>query len=596
MKDVLPEKWINGATAGDRTGDVAMRSLQNRLGAVFQVLPLAARKAEENIEYVHQLRVWARRASAALDLYEDLLPRRRCAWMKKQLKRVRRAASDARDCDVLIERLRTERSCDASSLWLEELRAERSEKQEAVVTAEERLSRGQSFVRRSEKLLQRLQSRDEDSSGAASSPFGDWAPDRLRPLVDQFLAAVPSDRTDDTALHQFRIRGKQLRYAMELLAGAFSEEFRTKLYPAIEAIQDRLGVINDLATSINRLARLLEAATDSAEEETWQRLLASHRALFEEARQTFWDWCDSQRLEELRKGFETELGRVTQSADPPSRPPLATSEVLPPGGQLSDVLGAERTAEFLKFTLQTATEGLQTGRSEFLIRDEVTAELRHYIDTVHQGLLEMAAQHASLVVELALAARDMLLAIGPARDRDLVQRVVLRARKWEHRADELVNRCRTARGRGDAPGPVLDLLVTADDSADGLEEAIYWMSLLPDEVAVGMPVPLNDLAGLVLQGAQEYLKAVENARRLHRGSPREQVADFLEAVDRTLTVEHQTDEAHRRAQAGVLSFAGDYKQWHLVHGIADNLEEVADALLRSAMVLRDYILGEVLRR
>ena len=256
----------------------------------------------------------------------------------------------------------------------------------------------------------------------------------------------------------------------------------------------------------------------------------------------------------------------------------------------------ERTAEFLKFTLQTATEGPQAGRSEFLIRDEVTAELRHYIDTVHQGLLEVAAEHASLVVELALAARDMLLAIGPARDRDLVQRAVLRARKWEHRADELVNRCRAARGRGDAPGPVLDLLVTADDSADGLEEAIYWMSLLPDEVAVGMPVPLNDLAGLVLQGAQEYLKAVENARRLHRGSPREQVADFLEAVDRTLTMEHQTDEAHRRAQAGVLSFAGDYKQWHLVHGIADNLEQVADALLRSAMVLRDYILGEVLRR
>src|SRR5271157_3365465 len=329
MKDMLPEKWINGVTTGDRTGDVAMRSLQNRLGAVLQVLPLAARKAEENIEYVHQLRVWARRASAALEIYEDLLPRRRCAWMKKQLKRVRRAANDARDCDVLIERLRTERSCDAARLWLDELRADRAEKQEAIVTAEERLSRGQRFARRGEKLLQRLQSRDEDSGGAASSPFGDWAPDRLRPLVDQFHAAVPSDRTDDTALHQFRIRGKQLRYVMELLAGAFSEELRTNLYPAIEAIQDRLGVINDLATSINRLARKLEVATDTAEEELWQRLLVSHRALLEEARQTFWDWCDSQRLEELRKGFETELGRVTQTADPPSRPPFATSEALP---------------------------------------------------------------------------------------------------------------------------------------------------------------------------------------------------------------------------------------------------------------------------
>jgi len=269
---------------------------------------------------------------------------------------------------------------------------------------------------------------------------------------------------------------------------------------------------------------------------------------------------------------------------------------MPPGGQLSDVLGSERTAEFLKFTLQTASQGLRAGQSEFLIRDEISAELRHYIDTVHQGLLEVAAEHASLVVELALAARDLLLAAGPNLGRGLVERTVRRARKWEHRADELVNRCRTARGRGDAPGPVLDLLVTADDVADGLEEALFWMSLLPEAVAAGMSNLLNDLASLVLQGAQEYLKAVENARRLHRGSPREQVADFLEAVDRILTVEHETDNEHRRAQARVLDFSGDFKQWHLVNSIADKLEEAADALLRSALVLRDYILGEVLRR
>jgi uncharacterized protein Yka (UPF0111/DUF47 family) len=140
------------------------------------------------------------------------------------------------------------------------------------------------------------------------------------------------------------------------------------------------------------------------------------------------------------------------------------------------------------------------------------------------------------------------------------------------------------------------LLVSADDAADGLEETLFWTSLLPDAVAIAMSGRLNDLASLVLQGAQEYLKAVENARRLHRGSPREHVADFLEAVDRILTVEHRTDTAHRRAQAGVLDFAGDFKQWHLINSIADKLEEAADALLRSALGLRDYILAEVLRR
>ncbi len=269
---------------------------------------------------------------------------------------------------------------------------------------------------------------------------------------------------------------------------------------------------------------------------------------------------------------------------------------LVPGGQLSDFLGRERTAEFLKFTLQTASEGLRAGRSEFLIRDEIGAELRHYLDTAHQGLLGVAAEHGALVVELAMATRDILLARGMTLDREWLQRLVERAKKWEHTADKLVQRSRETCGRGEETGPFFDLLVTADDIADSLEEAIYWTSLLIEVVPGDSPSRLQALAELVVQGAQEYLKAVENARCLHRGSPREQVADFLEAVDRIVTLEHQSDDAHRLVQAGVLTFAGDFKQWHLINGVSDRLEEAADALMRSVLLLRDYILREVLRR
>ncbi len=269
---------------------------------------------------------------------------------------------------------------------------------------------------------------------------------------------------------------------------------------------------------------------------------------------------------------------------------------LPPGGQLSDVLGAERTAEFLEFTLRTAAEGLRSGRSEFLVRDQISAELRHYIETAHQGLLGVAAEHSALIVELATAARDLLLGPGVADEKRL-ERTVNRARQWEHRADGLVTRVRMAVRRGNETGPIYDLLVTADDAADRLEDAIFRLSLL-----VAAPIPedesasLRNLAGLLVQGAQEYLKAVENARQLDRSSPRELVADFLEAVDRTIAIEHQTDDAHRHAQAAILGFSGDFKQWHLLTGVTDELEGAADALMRSALILRDDILGEVLRR
>lgn len=140
-----------------------------------------------------------------------------------------------------------------------------------------------------------------------------------------------------------------------------------------------------------------------------------------------------------------------------------------------------------------------------------------------------------------MAARDTLLVLGPSLDRESLQRTVKRARKWEHAADELVKRSREVRGRGDESGPILNLLGTADDSADGLEEAIYWMSLLAEGVPADAGTSLQSLAGLVAQAAQEYLKAVENARCLHRGISREQVADFLEAVDRIITLERLAD-------------------------------------------------------
>jgi uncharacterized protein Yka (UPF0111/DUF47 family) len=266
---------------------------------------------------------------------------------------------------------------------------------------------------------------------------------------------------------------------------------------------------------------------------------------------------------------------------------------LPPAGLLSDLLGPERTGEFLRFTLKAASEGLRDGRSEFLIRDEVSAELRHYIDTAHQWLLASAAEQSSLAVELALAARDLLAASGPSPDPELIERTVRRARKWEHRADQLV-----ARGRSrdpEAPS-IRDLLVEADDIPDALEDAVYRLSLLLRHCPARPSAALAELAELAAEGAREYLKAVETARRLERGSPREDVEDFLRAIDRVSRVEHDSDDAHRRSQAEVLDFTGDFREWHLTSRVADKFEEAADALLRAALLLRDYILGEVLRR
>ena len=71
-------------------------------------------------------------------------------------------------------------------------------------------------------------------------------------LPESFFESIPGDTSDMAALHQFRIRAKSLRYAMELLAAAFGPELREVHYPVVEEVQERLGRINDHVAARDR--------------------------------------------------------------------------------------------------------------------------------------------------------------------------------------------------------------------------------------------------------------------------------------------------------------------------------------------------------
>ena len=92
---MLPSgKWIDGIDPDGSVEDAARRSLKARLTAVAQALPLAAHLADHDVEHVHRLRVATRRAIAALKLYRDWLPDKPARWLKKRLKKIRRAAGE----------------------------------------------------------------------------------------------------------------------------------------------------------------------------------------------------------------------------------------------------------------------------------------------------------------------------------------------------------------------------------------------------------------------------------------------------------------------------------------------------------------------
>jgi CHAD domain-containing protein len=298
------DKRIPAVSPDDRTSDVAGRTLRFRLAAVQHYLPLAAEKPDEDIEYVHELRVATRRTMAALQLYADMLPRRRTARMKTRLKQIRRAAGDARDYDVLAQRLAKERPGPEANRLLEDVRGQRRKAQKPILALHRRLEREDRFERRIAKLLRGIRPRGKKKTLEKNPRFGDWATASLRPLIKRFFKAARTIEKDTEVLHQFRIRGKKLRYAMELLAGAFPPAFREKLYPVIEDLQAKLGEINDHVTEQARLRQRIEADEAAAEVDYLENLFTQENDHIEHARQELLSWWTPKLQESLRAGFD----------------------------------------------------------------------------------------------------------------------------------------------------------------------------------------------------------------------------------------------------------------------------------------------------
>lgn len=93
----------------------------------------------------------------------------------------------------------------------------------------------------------------------------------------------------------------------------------------------------------------------------------------------------------------------------------------------------------------------------------------------------------------------------------------------------------------------------------------------------------------------EYLKAVEGSRMV-RTAGRDNMDDFLAAVDMAMIIEHQQDAVYRKVKAVLIREAPDFRQLHLFGEIAAKVEQGTDALMKAAILLRDYTLEEVVAR
>ena len=118
----------------------------------------------------------------------------------------------------------------------------------------------------------------------------------LAELLAELDEGAARDLDDYGNLHQVRIAGKRLRYAMEVFADCFEERFRTETYPAIEEMQEILGRANDSHVAAHRL-RALRDQLQRSQPDAWKRcrpgvesLIKHHCDQLPRERKRFLEW------------------------------------------------------------------------------------------------------------------------------------------------------------------------------------------------------------------------------------------------------------------------------------------------------------------
>lgn len=282
-------------------GRVAVKTVRLRLDAVWAHLRAASAPSgtTTDAEHVHRLRVATRRALAAIDAFGDLLPPRRRAWFEKRLVQLRRAAGEARDLDVLSARLSHENTPEARSRrrLVAMLSKQRDQSRDPLRELRETLTEAD-WPHRVDRFLENVDRRRRQPD------FGSYASRHLKPMVTDFFTVADRSLRNVTQMHALRIRGKKLRYALEIFAAALPRRAVSRCRKSLELLQESLGEFTDHTAAADRLARWARSADAGANRAFLLMLRRDETARAAEARRQFSRWWNTARRRSLRKRLE----------------------------------------------------------------------------------------------------------------------------------------------------------------------------------------------------------------------------------------------------------------------------------------------------
>ncbi len=197
-------------------------------------------------EFLHDMRVAARRIRAVLRVFRDALPATFARRAEADIRHLFAVMGRVRDLDVSLGMLRkraSEREAPGAAAWVEKLERRRQKAWNHLL----KCFGGERYARFLEFMRKGLAAPASDAAEApAADRVGDRAPKMLRRCFRKAAeAAFALERdADEAAFHQARIRFKKLRYAIECFADLRPRATR-KLCRELTEIQDTLGAFQD---------------------------------------------------------------------------------------------------------------------------------------------------------------------------------------------------------------------------------------------------------------------------------------------------------------------------------------------------------------
>ncbi len=237
-----------------RIGELACAVLREHFARFLGQEP-AVRLGEDS-EAMHQARVATRRLRAALSLFRDYLPPA-AQRLRDELRWVARLLGEVRDLDVQSARLADWRT-DDSLRALDDVTALLTRRREQ---AQEKLLRGLNSARY-ERLVTKFTGflRDDaclDAGEQCMKPAQEEMPGLIRRRYDKLrkLGDAIAQDSSPSEYHALRIQCKRLRYALEFAEPLYRKAVRAYL-PRLTALQDLLGLLQDVYVAIEEMRRL----------------------------------------------------------------------------------------------------------------------------------------------------------------------------------------------------------------------------------------------------------------------------------------------------------------------------------------------------